>query len=855
MQSLALVKPNRSNISSEQVIELCDGYHYFSCEAASILTPSDIPTDCQFIAATAPSTVAMLTEDDLALTTLDSLDHWYLNTFAAAVDSLKAEHILLQFDGLLTLAEVYLNGECILQSSNAFHVHYVDITDKLKSQNQIAICFRALKPILSSKHPRAQYITRLVNERHLRFVRTPVLGYLPGFPANTKAIGPYRPIRLICQANVAVSSAQVNAVLQTTTSGSLDLQLDLVLLNDALLKESFSAELILKHADTQLTFQRHAVTTYANAKTLSISASLNLENIEAYWPHTHGQPKRYSLAIALASENHSTTIQLGDYGFKKVEPIDDSVFGLKINGAPIYLRGATWTVMDSKRLIVSEQSLKERLKLLRDFGFNMLRIPGNMPYECDAFYSICDELGILVFQEFAFTNFDYPCQDEDFVKSVSKEAEDFLHKHGSRACLAMLGGGSEVAQQAGMMSLPIEQINNRLFTVVLPEICQRITPQLIYVVSSPYSTKGLPFHTGDGPCHYFGVGGYRRSFEDARLFKGRFISECLPFAHIPEDESLRSFWGGEILPTHHPKWKEGVARDPGSGWDFSDITDYYTEQLFDVDTTKIRSSDQERYLNLCRAATVEAVETTLSIFRADSAKGKTALVWNLHDLVPGSGWGYIDILGRPKSAFYALARTAQPTTALFVDEGLEGLAVYLAHDTNTMLDCQLAVSLVTDDGKIYAQQLLAMSLAPRSVTRHSIDTLIGHFVDSSYAYRFGPRAFIACVVQLLDINGAIISQKTYVPPSLTQTTSHDLGLNAQVTIKDDGKVVLNISASQPAFFVVIETPNYQPSDNYFHVLPNFPREIMLFPKANAEKPHGRIRALNCKISVAIKRID
>jgi len=855
---LMLARPIRTShpnqikkVAGEKIVELNKGFTWFTTQPNAFHSVYDIPLLVKSKPAIVPGTVAMLLgneeivseEDDvLHNDQLDAYDHWYQTRFHVSQNDSK--RVLLHVDGLLTIAEVYLNGKLILQSSNAFHVHLIDITQTIKGDNHLAICFRALQPIYSAKKPRAKYMTKLVNQRHLRFIRTPVLGYTPSFSASTKHIGPYRPIKLIYQTLFNIASSIVNTRLIGEHVGGINLTLHIETL-ETLPK---TATLTLTDLSTHQVVGTHPVEFLQSNQKLLLNRAFTFDFIEPYWPHTHGEPQLYALKLNI--DGH--LIELGEYGFKHISRVNPNTFSLKVNNTAMFLRGACWTPMNANSLLVSKQALYERLVLLRDAGINLLRISGNMLYESDDFYALCDQLGIFIFQDFAFCNFEYPEDNESFVASVEKEIADFLSKHGGRPCLLAVSGGSEVAQQASMMGLQLSEINQTLFTKTLPELVRALAPTVHYVVSSPYSSQGLPFHTGDGPSHYFGVGGYRRSFEDARLFKGRFITECLPFSHIPEDKSLRKFWGGEIIPVHHPLWKEGVTRDVCSGWDFADITDFYVEKLFEVDTVKLRATHQARYLNYCRATVVEAVETTLSIFRADTNEGRAALVWNLHDLKPGAGWGYIDSLGTPKSAFYGLARTSQPTTCLFVDEGLEGLAIYLAHDGVSKLGTTLTVSLVNAEGQLYQQQTQPFVLAPRSVKRIGVDAFIGHFVDSSYAYMFGPRAFTSCVVQLTDTNGRTICEKIYAPPSTTHQLTHNVGLCGTITLSEDGHYCLSICTQLPAYYVSIDIDGFQPSDNYFHVLPQFSRDILLTSKDKNRKPIGRLSALNIEHSMPIK---
>ena len=834
--------PNQlANVSGETIVELNQQFEWLSTAAGAYHSSEEVDKNSRFLPAIVPGTVAMLVDNPSELANLDANDHWYRTQFTA----MQSPRVLLHLDGLLTFADVYLNGVLILKSYNAYHVHVLDITQLLQQKNTLHICFRAIKPFYSAKKPRAKYITRLANERHLRFVRTPLLGYTPGFFATTKAVGPYRPIRLIHQEKLTVLSSQVNAQLLDEQTGLLSVNLQLYTIQSPL-THGF---VVLFDAANQKEVKRAPLTiTQDDAGLWTLNAQLTANQIYAYWPHTHGEPKRYQVLLALADGE----INLGEYGFRRIERMSPDHFALRINGIPMYLRGACWTPMHATSLLVSAEALRERLGLLKEMGINMLRVPGNMLYESDDFYALCDELGILIYQEFAFSNYDYPHEDIDFVNSVQKEATDFLSKHGGRPCLTVISGGSEVAQQASMMGLAIGETDNPIFTEYLPKIVAQLAPNVPYAISSPYASKGLPFHAGDGPCNYHGVGGYLRSFEDARAFSGRFIAECLPFSHVPEDASLRQFWGGEIVATHDPRWKEGVPRDPGAGWDFSDTTDFYVNKLFEIDPIATRAIDPARYLNYCRAAMVETVETTLSIFRASASHGRAALVWNLHDLKPGAGWGYIDSLGVPKSAFYALGRTAQPTTLLFVDEGLEGLAVYLVHDGAENLDVQLTLSLVTAEGKLFEQQTKNLNLSARSTTRWSVDAFIGHFIDSSYAYRFGPRAFTSCVATLRTLDTRLITQKVHAHPSLTHQLSHEVQLTAVAKQHGSNQYLLTISSNRPAFFVSIHAPAFQASDVYFHVIPGFDQQIILTQKADKCPVQGRLQALNTNTSFAIE---
>lgn len=824
---------SHSGCQFEHVSTLCNAYEI----------PADIPKQLAFKQAIVPGTITQLIKNTADAANLDQQDHWLRAKFNA--DLTDNAVTFLQFDGLLTHADVFLNGDLILQSHNAFHTHVVAVTKQLKTDNQLYICFRAIAPFLSQKQPRARFPTRLVNQRHLRFIRTPTLGYMLGFASQAKLIGAFRPIKLITQQSFIMQSVQINTVLMDDKAGKISVKLNLKYLGASLNSGFF----VLVDELSKTEVARAPAIIHLMEDEATVEADFKTNNIQAYWPHTHGMPKRYLLKLALKTRESAQEIMLGRYGFRSITRPNPNNFALQINNSALFLRGACWTPMNPLSLQSAQEDLRQRLMLLKQAGINMLRLPGNMPYECDDFYEMCDELGILIMQDFAFTNFDYPEDSAEFVESVKREAVTFLAKHGNRACLTVLAGNSEVAQQAAMMGVDLNKIHHTIFDDALKNSCTEYAPNVPYVSSSP-NAEAIPFHAGNGTSHYYGVGGYKRSFEDARLFKGQFIAECLAFSHVPEDPSLYQFYDNEFVPTHHPRWKEGVPRDNGAGWDFADITDFYIEQLFGVNVAHLRATQPQRYLDYCRATSCEVVERTMNILRADSAQGRAALVWYLHDLKQGAGWGYIDSIGVPKSAFYGLARASQPTSVLLVDEGLEGLAIYLAHDGATALDCHLEIALITADGKVLEQQIKPCQLAARATQRISIDSFLGRFVDSSYAYRFGSRSFVTCVAKLTGSGGKMISQKVQIDSALTQAVTQDIIVSAKVQKLDTCNYLLTISVNKPLFFAAIDIANCTLSDNYLHIMPGFDAQVLV--RAGIDfKPYGRIRAFNTNLTAPI----
>ena len=187
---------------------------------------------------------------------------------------------------------------------------------------------------------------------------------------------------------------------------------------------------------------------------------------------------------------------------------DGERFGLVVNGVGVFCRGVCWTPLDLARLDADLADYRAALERLRDAGVNMLRVGGTMVYETDAFHDLCDELGILVWQDFMFANMDYPSADAAFARLVTIEARQLLQRLQGRPSVAVLCGSSEVEQQAAMLGLPAERSEQSAVRRSAPgDSSDRSRPDVAWLRSTP--TGGtLPFHADRGVTHYYGVGAY-----------------------------------------------------------------------------------------------------------------------------------------------------------------------------------------------------------------------------------------------------------------------------------------------------------------------------------------------------------
>jgi beta-mannosidase len=725
----------------------------------------------------------------------------------------------LEFGGLATIADIFLDGEHIASSRSMFVPLVCDVN--LSGKHRLDICFRALTPYLENKS-RARWRPRMIQPPGLRNVRTTALGRMPGFAPPAPPVGPWRDIEIVERGLFRIFRAHLKSSLEGST-GLLDVAIEL--------DSSQGADGTLMCAGQAIGL-RHAGPNH-------YEGTLRIPDVALWWPHTHGTPNLHEVAVQIGS----TKIDLGHVGFRNIEidrGPDGRGFGLIVNGVPIFCRGAVWTPPDPIGLDGSREKLLSLLQQARDAGMNMLRVGGTMVYESDAFFDLCDEFGILVWHDFQFANFDYPIGDPDFRDSVEQEARAFLDRTQASPALAVLCGGSEVYQQAAMMGVPERSWRSPLFNEILPAIVREMRPDCAYVENSP-SGGALPFYSNAGVSHYYGIGAYRRPLEDARRAEVRFASECLGFANVPDAASVARGFGEN--PIANPLWNARIPRDWGASQDFEQVRDHYVEELYAVDAQGLRARDPQHYLNLGRAAVVEVMEATFAEWRRAGSPTRGGLIWFYKDLWPSSGWGVLDWRGEPKSAWYALKRAFRPVQLVLTDEGVNGLMLHLINETAQAIETVVTLECLKDGVLSVMRAERAVTLAPRNMVAMPDVELWGAFFDTTYAYRFGPPSHDVTIATLATPAGELLAEGFHFPVGRASVPA--AGALA-VALEQDGQTwQLRLRAFSFAQSVRIEDAGLRPEDDWFHLPPGRDKLICLGPRpgTNAAAPAGLVAPL------------
>lgn len=768
---------------------------------------------------------------------LDDFDWWYSTEFSSDV---KSTRTYFCSEGLATVAEVWLNGEQILSSVSMFLAHKIDISDRLQAQNTLHVVFRSIKQSLDTKRARPRWKTNLVEHQNLRWLRTTLLGRIPSWTPPVKVIGPWQALYLETVSALDVHECHIVASLNQQSEGAVHVQCELEPL-DAI-REGLAngrGTVRLSVGEQEFTVP-HKVIAGGN---LFVQCQQSVGEILPWWPHTHGEPVLHRYRLELQVNDQRMVIKEGKLGFRRVEV--DRTGGdvaLKVNGKSIFCRGSCWSSADKVNPAGASEKMQQQLCLLKESGANMIRVGGTMVYETNEFYARCDELGLMVWQDFMFANMDYPFDDAEFKQLALREVREQLSRLASFGCISVFCGGSEVYQQAAMMGADKATWQNEWYEEVLPAKLKDFHCSQPYFPSSPCE-GALPFHTADGISHFYGVGAYALPVTHHSVRSVKFTPECLAFSNIPCSASLKEAFQSPTPAVHTPAWKSGVPRDNSAGWDFEDVRDTYTANTFAVAPSELRYSDNETYFQVSAISTAQVMSDTMALWRSRASSCNGALTWFYQDLVPGAGWGILDSYGRPKAAYYLLKRVWQPQQVVLVDNDLDGYAVEVINERDEPLVATLDVALIGRNSQIVETVNLDVNVPPNQTQCVSLDQALGRFLDTTHAYKFGPQSFTAVVAELRSEQASLLSQSVSFPVAKRTIKRSAVKVSGRIVEENGSPVSILLEADGFVEFACLDARGVEFEDNYVCMLPG--REYRVNMRAAGPVRGVQVAPLNC----------
>lgn len=580
-------------------------------------------------------------------------ENWVYSTFIEVSDSLlQNEHIELQFDGLDTYAKVYVNEELVLTADNMFRTWKIDVKPYLnKGRNYIDVHFES--PIMHNKATVESYPHQLPSGNETTDIKTKVssftrkAAYHFGWDWGPRFVtaGIWRPVHLNTW-----NKARIVNVYTTTQNLSKD-KAEMNTQVEVEVSEAGAYQLVIDGIEQ--THQFIAGTNY-------VSYDFSINNPRIWQCNGNGKANLYNQNVELKFNSITIQVTKSTFGARTIELVNESdsigtSFFFKLNGEPVFMQGANYIPQDVFLPRVKPEQYERLLQQVKDANMNMIRVWGGGIYENDLFYDLCDQYGILVWQDFMFAGSLYP-DDEAFKDNIKQEVRDNIKRLRQHPCLALWCGNNEIEvawnnwgwqKQYGYSpqdSTEIWQNYQSIFHELIPQQLSELDPQRNYTSTSPLSNWGTAENFNHSSMHYWGVWHGREPFENFENNVGRFMVEY-GFQSFPELSSLRQVISEENLNLGSDIMQLRQKSYIGNDLIMQHISQYHYHH---------RSNpflSFEEFVNQSQETQALGLQMAIKAHKAKQPHCMGTLFWQLNDCWPGPSWSVIDYYGKPKVAY------------------------------------------------------------------------------------------------------------------------------------------------------------------------------------------------------------
>ncbi|HUS73118.1 MAG TPA: glycoside hydrolase family 2 protein [Sedimentisphaerales bacterium] len=629
--------------------------------------------------------------------------------------------VFLRFEGLDTLATVYLNGRKIGYFNNMYREYAVDVREQLApagQDNVLLIVFSSpLRFINQVKRP--QRYKSLGKYKWLRKSHGDFSSYLGARPHAVK-VGVFRDVVLDVPGQSWIEDVWVRPKLSKNFK-SAKLQLSIKIGGaDAqvhwLLKDPAGKE--IGGGET-----RNSVN--------GLDFRVAVKNPKLWWPRTHGRQNLYQIEVTLKNKKGRLDSRSVSFGIRDVRPVlkdpqtGQKRFRFDVNGQPIFMRGACWAPLEGMTHCWDSERAERLLDLLEHGRMNVLRIWGEGHIPPRRFYDECDKRGIFIWQDFMFGYNMHPSGEPEFDENCRLEIEGMIRMLRNHPCILLWAGGNEnhMGWNFGRGDNPT--IGLELFHKIMPEACAKLDPDRLFHPSSPYGGK-VPNWPLEGDWHDYTT---LKFCPDASV--PLYASE-VGRASAPSLSSMKLFLSDEDL------WPQGYSpairtpgraawppmwqyRSVGGSWDKVGRVGEYCDPSNAEELIRVLGMAHGEYLR-------DRVERERRGVPDGSPDGNRRcwgnMIWRLNDSWPIIYWSVIDYYLEPKIPFYLLRRAYEPVLISF-ERTRDTIAVWVVNDSPEPVSGKLEVHRLRFDGKSRGQLQAQVEIGPGQAKRCLVTTDLG----------------------------------------------------------------------------------------------------------------------------------
>ncbi|NKE60290.1 glycoside hydrolase family 2 protein [Lentzea sp. PSKA42] len=646
-----------------------------------------------------------LDQAETELTWMHRADWHYSTTFLAAAVT-PGQRVDLVFDGLDTIATVELNGHVLGHTANMHRSYRFDVRQFLvDGGNDLTVSFSSAlahaEKVEAALGPRAH-----VNAHPFNMIRKMACSFGWDWGPDLQTAGIWRPVRL--ERWHTARLAQVRPVVTVSPDGTGHVELHTDVEWTAASRESLTLQIAVGSCE-------HTVVVPAGQET--VVARVDVPDVELWWPTGYGSQPLYDLEVVLRGQSATIDRTTRRIGFRTitVDTTPDEIgtpFTVVVNDKPVFVKGANWIPDDHFLTRITRDRLAQRVDQAVAAHVNLLRVWGGGIYESDDFYDVCDERGVLVWQDFPLACAAYP-EEEPVRGELEAEARENVARLMPHASLALWNGGNENLWGFADWGWPW-QLEGRTwglghYTELLPKIVAELDPTRFYCPSSPYSpVPGLhPNDENHGTRHDWQVWN-EVDYTHYRDHVPRFCSE-FGFQGPPAWATLTRWIHDQPLTPASPSFLTHQKAEDGNGKLDRGLAAHLPVPKSFPDWHWAAQLNQAR-----------AVGFGIEHFRSWWPRTAGAVVWQLNDCWPVTSWAAIDSEERLKPLWYGLRHAFAPRILTF--QPRDGRFVLIAvNDHDEPWDAHLTLDRQTFRGVTLHLTRLRRTVPPRSVVVLDLD--------------------------------------------------------------------------------------------------------------------------------------
>ena len=751
-------------------------------------------------------------------------DWQYRKTFILTKEQLQRQAAILNFEGLDTYADIYLNGSLLKRTDNMFVGYELPVKDVLREgENRLQVYFHSPIKVGLPQWETDGFEYPADNDhsktRVSIYSRKAPYSYGWDWGIRLATSGIWRPVTLelydaariedyfVHQEAVSKDLAKVNNILEVKSVVSAPQQAEVVL--------------TYSYKDGSKVTKQKSITLQPGCN--KVSMPVEIANPNLWMPNGWGEAALYDFEIAVKVDGKVVSSEKKRVGLRTIKVVmeddkDGKSFYFVVNGQPMFAKGSNLIPDDALLPNITTERYYQLVKDAKDANHNMIRVWGGGIYEDDRLYDAADEMGILIWQDFIFACTTYP-SDPTFLRRVSEEAEYNIKRLRSHASLAMWCGNNEIYEGMRYWGWDKKYSNpaiweemkegyNKLFHQLLPSIVKELDADRFYMHGSPYEANwGRPHSWKIADSHNWGTWYGQKPFESLDTELPRFMSEY-GFQAFPEMKTIATFAEPKDYALESDVMNAHQKATIGNALIKKTMALYY-----DV------PEDFEELVYKGLVLQGFGIRHGIEAHRRNRPYCMGSLYWQLNDSWPVVSWSSIDYYGNWKAMHYQSQRAFAPVLLNAFKEG-DDLCIYtLSDDLQAYQNATLQLKLMDFNGKVLSKKIVKGEVpANASAVFHK----------EVYNDLATQPTNTLLLMTLKDQKGKVLSEEIYY---FNYPKDQELP-QAKVSFKVktmDGKCEVSLSAKQLARDIFVEIP-YQGArftDNFFDLLPGQTKKIVI----------------------------